>query len=131
MSNKTQVCYSKQNGMTLISLIFVLGLLSMVGLLAAKVVPEVLEYMSAKRILISSKLAGNSQQEIRNSFDKGADIAYIKSLTSNDLVFSTGDSGIEVSFAYSKKISLFGPASLLLEFEATTAKDTPKKKKLE
>jgi hypothetical protein len=41
------------------------------------------------------------------------------------LTIEREDGGLEVSFAYDKKIPLVGPASLLLEYTGTTSKSGP------
>jgi hypothetical protein len=48
--------------------------------------------------------------------------SYISSINSRDLIIEKIDGQTEISFAYEKKIPLVGPASLLLEYEGTTAK---------
>ncbi|MBY0574707.1 MAG: DUF4845 domain-containing protein [Undibacterium sp.] len=121
----------RQTGLSFIGLIFILALLAVFVLLAAKVAPTVVEYMSIKKAIHSVKLLGGSVKEMQVSFDKQADVGYISAIQGRDLVFDKSDSGTEISFAYTKKIALVGPASLLLEYEGTTAKDAPKQKKVE
>ncbi|MEC5216429.1 Tfp pilus assembly major pilin PilA [Actimicrobium sp. GrIS 1.19] len=117
----------KQGGITLVGLIFVLAILGLIGVIGLKVFPTVVEFMSVKKALVAAKASGSTPVEIRTSFDKQATTGYIDSVTSKDLVFSKDDGEIEVSIAYQKKIPLFGPASLLMEYEATTAKSATKK----
>lgn len=121
---------ARQRGMSLVGLIFILGILAMLVLLAAKVTPTVIEFSSIKKAIGAAKLAGSSVKEIQASFDKHADVGYIDSIHGRDLIIEKSETGFEVSFYYTKKIPLFGPASLLLEYEGTTAKsvDRPKKK---
>ncbi len=121
----------KQRGMSLVGLMFVLGILAMVVLLAAKITPTVVEFSSIKKAIVAAKLAGGSVKEIQTSFDKQADVGYIDSVHGRDLIIEKSETGFEVSFAYTKKIPLFGPASLLLEYEGTTAKSTDRQKKKE
>ncbi|WP_230409709.1 DUF4845 domain-containing protein [Undibacterium fentianense] len=118
--------------MTLIGLIFVLGLLAMVVVVASKVAPTVIEFVSVKKAIVSAKLAGgNSVKDIQVAFDKQANVGYIESITGKDLVIEKSETGYEISFFYVKKIPLVGPASLLLEYEGTTAKSPSTKKKQE
>ena len=44
------------------------------------------------------------------------------------IIIEKTDSGFEVSFSYTKKIALVGPASLLLEYQGSTAKGPVKPK---
>ncbi|QAU34256.1 DUF4845 domain-containing protein [Janthinobacterium sp. 17J80-10] len=117
----------RQQGISLVGLIFVLGVLAGIGLLALKIVPTVTEYMAVTKAVGKAKADGNSPAEIRSSFDKQADVAYITSITGKDLEVYNSGNGLEVSFAYDKKIPLVGPASLLIEYAGSTAKPGAKK----
>ena len=112
-----------QRGISLTGLIFSLGILVLIAILAMKVVPTAVEYFSIKKAIASAKNAGSTVHEIEISFDKQADVNYITSISGKDLVFDRNGEDINVSFSYQKKIPLFGPASLLLEYEGTTAKN--------
>jgi len=111
-----------QRGISLIGLIFSLGILVLIAMLAMKVVPTAIEYFSIKKAIVSAKNAGATAHEIEAAFDKQAEVGYITSITGRDLVIARNGEDIDVSFSYQKKIPLFGPATLLLEYEGTTAK---------
>jgi len=96
-----------------------------------KVVPTVIEYTSIKKAISVAKNGGTTANEIQSTFDKQADVGYITSITGKDLVITRDNGEIEVSFSYQKKIPLFGPATLLLEYEGTTAKSGISAKKPE
>ena len=117
----------KQQGISLVGLIFMLGILAGVGLLGLKIVPTVTEYMAVSKAIGKAKADGTTPAAIRLSFDKQADAAYITSITSKELEVYNGGSGLEVSFAYDKKIPLFGPASLLIEYAGSTDKQGSQK----
>ncbi|WP_395007980.1 DUF4845 domain-containing protein [Undibacterium sp.] len=122
----------KHRGMSLVGLIFVLGILAVLVVLASKVAPTVIEYMSIKKAINSVKTTSSgSAKEIQVAFNKQADVGYITSVSGNDLIIEKTDTGLEISFFYTKKIPLFGPASLLLEYEGTTAKSGKIEKKQE
>jgi hypothetical protein len=120
-----------QAGLSLIGLIFVLGIVALIAMLGIKVVPTVVEYINVKKAIQASKQAGPSSADIRKAFDRQADVGYIDAITSKDLVISRNGEDVDVSFAYAKKIPLVGPASLLLEYEGTTAKSGTVAKKPE
>ncbi len=112
----------KQRGITLIGLIFVMAILGMIGVIGLKVVPTFLEYQSIKKAIVSARADGQSVRDIQIAFDKRANVGYIESISGKDLVIvRNGNNEFDVSFAYDKKIPLVGPASLLLEYEGTTA----------
>lgn len=112
----------KQRGITLIGLIFVMAILGMIGVLGLKVMPTVLEFQAIKRLIVTASKSGSTVNDVKAAFDKGADVGYIESITSKDLVIVKNNSEFDVSFAYNKKIPLVGPASLLLEYEGSTPK---------
>ncbi len=111
-----------QRGISLIGLLFSLGMLVLVAMVAMKVVPTAIEYFSIKKAISSAKNAGSTARDIESAFNKQAEVGYITSISGKDLVIENNGNGIDVSFSYQKKIPLFGPASLLLEYEGTTAK---------
>lgn len=117
----------KQQGISLVGLIFVLAILAGLAVIVMKVVPTVTEYMAVNKAIVRAKTEGTTPVEIRNSFDKQAGVAYITSITSQDLEVYNGGNGLEVSFAYDKKIPLVGPASLLIEYAGTTDKQKGRK----
>lgn len=115
------VSVSKQGGVSLVGLILVLALVGLVGVLGLKVVPTVVEFMSIKKAMAAAKASGNTPMEIKKSFDKQADVGYIESVSSKDLELTADGDQIDVSIAYQKKIPMFGPVSLLIDYAATTA----------
>ncbi|MGZ3157702.1 MAG: DUF4845 domain-containing protein [Burkholderiaceae bacterium] len=120
----------KQDGLTLIGLIFILAIIGGIAMLGLQVAPTFIEYRSIKNAIVSAKAASTNPIEIRASFDKQADVGYIESIKGKDLLISKNGEDVEVSFAYDKKIPLFGPASLLLEYEGTTARAGAKKPRM-
>ena len=112
---------SKQGGVTLVGLIFVLVVLSVVGTLGLKVTPTVVEFMSIKKAIASAKAAGPAPIEIRKSFDRQTETSYIDSVSSKDLELTPNGDQVEVSIEYQKKIPLMGPVSLLIDYAASTA----------
>ncbi|MFZ6848471.1 DUF4845 domain-containing protein [Undibacterium sp. RuRC25W] len=111
-----------QRGISLIGLILSLGILVLIAMLAMKVVPTAIEYFSIKKAIVLAKNSGTTVREIQIAFDKQAEVGYITSITSKDLVIARNGDDVDVSFSYQKKIPLFGPATLLLEYEGTTVK---------
>lgn len=122
----------RQRGISLIGLILVIAILGAIGLLAAKVLPTAIEYRAILTAIDHAKKdGGDNVKAIQDSFNKSAEVGYIDSLTGRDLVIDRSGGEVEISFAYEKKIPLVGPASLLLEYEGSTAKAGAKKKAAE
>ena len=116
---------TQQQGVSLSGLIFVLALVAIIAIFGMKVVPTAIEYNSIRKAIVTAKAAGTTPKEIRISFDKQAEVGYIESIKGKDLDIAKNGGETDVSFAYQKKIPLFGPASLLLEYVGTTSKTPP------
>ena len=64
--------------------------------------------------------AGNTVPEVRQIFDKAAEIDNISSISGRDLDISKEGDKVVVKFAYNKEIHMFGPAWLLLKYSGTS-----------
>lgn len=115
----------RQQGLSIVGLIFILICVAAVALLAMQVVPAVVEYRSIREAVYKAKDVGKSVQEIKSSFNQQKIGGYFLAIGADDLEITKEGNDFEISFAYQKKIPLFGPASLVLDFEATTAKTSP------
>ena len=119
---------ASQRGITIVGLIFILAICGLLGLIGLKVVPTVLEFQSVKKAIAGARTEGSTPREIQAAFDKRANVAYIESIAGKDLtIVRNTNNEFDVSFAYDRKIPLVGPASLLLEYEGTTATASAKK----
>ena len=58
----------------------------------------------------------NTVPEVRQIFDKAAEIDDFKSVTGKDLDISKNGDKVVVGFAYAREIHMFGPAFLLLKY---------------
>jgi hypothetical protein len=121
--------HKRQQGISLVGLIVVLAALGFVLMLGLKIVPTYMEYRAIKNAIATAKATGGGVIEIQKSFDASATASYISSISSRDLIIEKNNGETDISFAYERKIPLVGPASLLLEYEGTTAKSgaTPAK----
>lgn len=112
----------KQRGLSVSGLILILVVLGLGAVIGMQVVPAVIEYQSIKKAANDARNNGHSVIEIQASFDKQANAGYITAISGKDLTIARNADGYDVSFAYDKKLPLFGPASLLLEFSGSTDK---------
>lgn len=116
----------KQSGVSLVSLVVVCIFLALVAVVGMKIVPEVIEYFSIVKVAKATAQdpvnRNASVADIRRSFDKRGEIDSIKAINGTDLDISKDGSDIVIAFAYTKKIPLYGPVSLLIDFENSTAK---------
>lgn len=127
MRQRSTVMY-RQQGLSLVGFMFVIVILALLAVLGMKVIPSITEYAAIKRAIVAAKNAGNTAREIQDAFDKQRVTAYIDSVNGKDLeIVKTGE-GFEVGVAYQKKIELFGPASLVIDYEASTGNTSGTKK---
>lgn len=117
--------YYGQWGLSLSGFMFVVVIVALVAVFGMKVVPSIVEYSAIKKAIVKAKDAGTTPAEIKASFDKQATTGYIDSITGKDLEIKKGNRGFEVSVAYQKKIELFGPASLVIDYVASTENSRP------
>lgn len=107
----------RQRGLSLLGLIVLGVLLTFGAMLGMKLYPTVSEFMMVKRAVSKARNDGNDPPSIRAAFDRAAAIDDITSISGRDLLISPlPGGGYKVEFAYEKRIPLFGPASLLLDY---------------
>ena len=106
---------SRQSGISFIGLVFVIGVLAGAGALGAQAFPTVMEYQAISKAVEKSKVGG-TPSEVRQIFDKAAQIDDIKSISGKDLDVTKTNDKVVVKFAYNKEIHMFGPAFLLLKY---------------
>lgn len=106
---------ARQSGISFIGLLFVVGVLACLAVVGAQVFPTVVEYQA---ILKASQKAseGATVAQVRQIFEKAADIDNITSVLPKDLEVSKDGDRVIVKFAYNKEIHLFGPAFLLIKY---------------
>lgn len=108
---------SRQRGLSLIGLIFVGGMLAMVGLVGAQVLPTALEFFNIQKAVQKASKEGTTPAEVRTIFDRASAVDDIKSVTPKDLEVTKEGDKIVVAFAYEREIHLAGPAFLTLKYE--------------
>ncbi len=106
---------SRQAGISFIGLLLIVGLLASAGVIGAQVFPTVLEYQAITKAAQKAS-SGNTVAEVRQIFDKAADIDDFKSVNGKQIEVSKAGDKVIVSFAYNKEIHLFGPAWLTLKY---------------
>lgn len=108
-----------QAGLSLSGFMFVIVIIGLVAVLAMQIVPSAVEYTAIKKALRTAANTATTPREVQASFEKQRTTAYIESVTAKDLEIVKTESGFDVSVSYQKKIPLVGPASLVLDYEAS------------
>ena len=110
---------ARQAGISFFGLIFVLAILAAVGFVLLQAFPTAMEYQAVVKAVERAKDAG-APQEVRNAFDRSAQIDDIKSVAGKDLEITKVNDRTVVKVAYDKQIHMFGPAYLLLKYAHQT-----------
>lgn len=110
---------SRQHGISIVTLLFILVVLAGVGAIALKALPSFLEYQSALKAINKAR-DEITVVAVRHAFDRAAEIDNITSITSKDLTVTKEGDQTVVSFSYQKEFHMFGPAWLLLKYDGTS-----------
>ena len=106
----------RQRGLTLIGLLIAGVFVALAALVGMRVVPTVIEYMAIKKAVVHAASASDNPSEIRAAFERSASIDDFTAIAGKDLVIAkVGDRQV-VSFDYEKRVPLFGPASLVIQY---------------
>lgn len=114
----------KQSGVSLSGLLVAAVVVAALSLLGMKVVPEVIEYyqiVKAVKAVAKDDSARNSVADVRKAFDRYASVDYISAIKGQDLDVTKDGGQVVISFAYEKRIPLFGNVSLLIDFQGSSS----------
>lgn len=120
MYGSKQVSLKSQRGVSLTGLVVVLGLILMLGILAMKVFPVLLEYNSAKDAIVTIKAGKGTPNEMRLAFDKFADVNSMTKIQSKDLIITATGGETHIAFDHDAVIPLFKNVHLGIKLAATT-----------
>lgn len=115
---------NRQRGATFLGMLIVAILVVFAAILAAKLVPSGFEYWSVRKVLAA--MANDpgtpemSARQLRDSFDKRANIDNITSVTGRDLEITREDGQVRLSIIYAKKIPMGGGVSICLDLPAAS-----------
>lgn len=107
---------SRQRGMSIVTLIFILAVLAAVGTVVLKALPSFLEYQAVLRAVNKVK-SEPTPAAIRDSFNRFIQVDDIVSISGKDLTITKDGDQTVVSFDYQKEFHMFGPAWLLLKYQ--------------
>ncbi|MFT7721763.1 MAG: DUF4845 domain-containing protein [Roseateles sp.] len=109
----------RQQGFTLLGLLFWGAVIAVAAVVGMKVFPTVLEYYTVQKV-VDRIAAGNpaTVPQVRQEFDKATQVEYsIQSVRSSDLAISKdANDRVVIEFGYDKEIDLFGPVYLLIKY---------------
>ncbi len=106
---------SRQRGISFLGLIFVGGVLAVVGVVGAQVFPTFIEYQAIDKAAKKAS-SGSSVAEVRTIFSRAAEVDNITSIGAKDIEVTKDGENIVVKYAYQREIHLAGPAYLTLKY---------------
>jgi hypothetical protein len=115
-----------QRGLSLNGMVLIGVGLGAVALLAMKALPPWIEYGNAVKAIkgtaTDTSLKDASVAQVRAAYGKRADMDDVKSIPPAEIEITKEGGELVISFAYSKKVPLFGNTSLVFDFEASSTK---------
>jgi hypothetical protein len=106
----------RQAGASMLTIIFFLAVIGVVGAIGLQVFPSLIEYQASLKAINKAKdeatVAG-----VRAAFDRAADINSISSINGKDLTVAKNGDSFDVSFAYNREFHLAGPMWLTMKYE--------------
>lgn len=110
-----------QQGLSLIGLLFVAAIIIVIAIVAMRVLPSALEFFAIRGAVEKIAASGvTSVREVQVAFDRQAAVDDISSVSGRDLIVERVDGGTTLSFAYEKRVRLFGPVSLAIDYHGTS-----------
>ena len=105
-----------QRGISIVGLILLVAVIGLFAIVGLRVAPTFVEFRAIQSAVKKAKASANSVAEIQKAFDRSAAIDDITTLSGKDLDIVKIDDDLVVSFAYTKKVPIFGPVSLAIDY---------------
>jgi Tfp pilus assembly protein PilE len=113
----------RQQGMTMIGVLFVLALLGVIGYAGMRITPLYLNYLKVSRSMeaTASEFKGDSvdQAALRRTLEKHWQIEDIDSVDAKDVEITKGDGGTSMHVAYDDSAPYIANVSLTVHFDKT------------
>jgi len=109
-----------QQGATLIGMVVVGMIIVFLAIGGLKIAPAYIEYYTVKKAITGVAQTRGTVAEVRQAFDRRAAIDDITVIAGRDLEVTKEGNEIVVSFAYPKRISMFGNVNVVIDFAASS-----------
>ena len=110
----------RQNGLSLVGLVFVVVIVGFLMILGLRITPTFVEYRAINAAIKKAKASANTIPGIQQAFDRSAAIDDITVMSGKDLDIVKVNDDFVVSYAYTKKIPLFGPVNLTIDYAGSS-----------
>ncbi|HYT84820.1 MAG TPA: DUF4845 domain-containing protein [Burkholderiales bacterium] len=111
-----------QRGITVLGMLGIGIIIVFVAIGGLKIAPAYIEYFTVKKAIVgvAQTTGKGTVGEVRQAFDRRAQIDDIDVISGKDLEITKEGNDIVISFAYPKRIPLFGNVSVVIEFAASS-----------
>lgn len=109
-----------QKGLSFFGFVVIAVLAVAVFAIGGQSLPIALEYQAAKKAAQKAATEGMTVPEVRDVFDRAAQIDDIHTITGKDLDITKINDRVVVSFEYERSLPLVGPAYLVYRFTHQT-----------
>jgi hypothetical protein len=120
LENQMPISPKHQQGLTFISLVFILGLIAFFVLLGLKIGPIYLDHSKVASALAeiekTAQIEDQSEAQIRNSLSKRFNINYVSDVTQDDITITKHGNYLKVVIEYEVVRKIAGNLSVLVEF---------------
>jgi hypothetical protein len=117
---KMNLSPKRQQGLTLISIALILGLIGFFTLLVLKIVPIYIDHGKVVSALTALKASPDietkSEYEVRDSLNKRFTMNYVYDVTKDDIKVIKHDNYLKVQIEYETVVKIAGNLSVLAEF---------------
>ncbi|MEO8536747.1 MAG: DUF4845 domain-containing protein [Betaproteobacteria bacterium] len=113
-----------QRGLSMTGFLFTTVVIIIFALVAFRVGPSYIEYFTVQKALDQTMLDVQNPtiSEIKRSMDRRLSADYVDAVNAGEVIVSREGNQIVATLAWQKVLHMIGNASILLEFEARSAK---------
>lgn len=113
----------RQRGLSLIAVLLLGVVLVIIVTIGMRVLPSVLEYQSIRKALTTIATSGvTTAADVQRAFERQASIDDITSVKGTDILIDRTGGQLQLSVRYEKRVPLFGPVNLLIEYEGSSSR---------
>jgi len=111
-----------QRGITLMGMLIASMVIVLLAVGGLKMAPAYIEYFKVKKaiVAIAQANAGGTVADVRRAFDLRAAVDDIDVVAGRDLEVTKEGNELVVSFAYPKRIPMFGNINVVIDFAASS-----------
>ncbi|MTD33795.1 DUF4845 domain-containing protein [Paludibacterium denitrificans] len=116
----------RQQGLTIVSILFVMMVVGLAVMLVFKLIPVYSEYGEIRKTVSAlASEGGKSEYDIRREFTNRAAVGDISSIKADNLVVVSEGGSVFVRATYRREVPLFANVSLVFDFDTRCRQIAP------